>query len=271
MRPLFFEPSVAVVKLIFAVLFSISFMIFDAHLHKLVLPRQLVKLFLTPIEWIANAPAQGFDWTFKKLLSRKELEKQIENLTQENIRLRSEQIRLNSLEIDNIELRRLLNVKNDRLGALLQARVTAVATDPFVKRITVNRGILAGVEVGYPVLAAEGLVGQVVRVYPHVSEVLLIIDNTHRLPVRIRRTRRSVIANGTGHMGNILINNVSFTADIEVGDLIETSGLGGRFSRGIPVAVVEEVFKTDGAPFVKVSASPLAPMDHLEFLMIAMR
>ena len=271
MRPLFFEPSVAVAKLILAVIFSITLMILDSHFHSLMLARQIVKVVIAPIEWISFAPAKGVHWVLDQLRSREDLEQHLKKLTHENFRLKSEQIRLNSLEIENIELRRLLNAESNRLGGLLQARVTAVSSDPFVKRITVNRGILAGVKVGNPVLAAEGLVGQIVAVYPHASEILLIVDNTHRLPVRVRRTRLSGIANGTGHLGKIIISDVPYTADIRVGDLIETSGLGGRFSRGVPVAIVQNVSKTDGASFVEVNALPLAPMGHLEYLMISVR
>ena len=117
-------------------------------------------------------------------------------------------------------------------------------------------------------MSADGLVGQVVVVYPHASDVLLMTDSTHHLPVQVTRTRDRAIAMGIGRMDRIEVRNLPGTIDIVPDDLLETSGLGGRFQSGTPVARVKEVIRAPGQPFARVIAEPLAPMSRLSLVMV---
>ena len=134
--------------------------------------------------------------------------------------------------------------------------------------VTINRGLLAGVAAGQPVISADGLVGQVVVAYPHAADVLMMTDATHHLPVQVTRTRERAIAVGVGRMDRVELRNLPDTVDIIPGDLLETSGLGERFQPGIPVAQVKEVIRAPGQPFARVIAEPLAPLARLSLVMV---
>ncbi|MDC1466710.1 rod shape-determining protein MreC, partial [Litorivicinus sp.] len=111
-------------------------------------------------------------------------------------------------------------------------------------------------------------VGQVVAVYPHASEVLLVTDSTHQLPVQVTRTRDRAIAIGVGLLNRLELRNLPDTVDMVSGDLLETSGLGGRFQSGIPVARVIDVIRSPGQPFARVMAVPIAQLSRLSLVMV---
>mgnify|MGYP001038424558 CR=1 FL=1 len=268
MRPLFSQTSVAAVRLMIAATFSVAIMVVDVRFDALHSVRFGIKTLLWPIEQISALPsvtaAHVGDW----LVGHSRLVERLESLSLDNERLRTEQLKLQTLRAENSELRRLLSVRERVNERLLQAQIQRLSNDPFVHRATINRGQLAGVSVGQPVLSADGLVGQVVMVYPHASDVLLMTDSTHQLPVQVTRTRVRSIAMGTGRLDRLELRNLPDTVDIVVGDLIETSGLGGRFQPGIPVAYVTEVIRSPGQPFVRVVAEPVAPLSRLSLLMV---
>jgi rod shape-determining protein MreC len=192
----------------------------------------------------------------------------LESLSLDNERLKTEQLKLQTLRAENAELRRLLSVKERFSEQLLQAEINRLSNDPFIHRATINRGFLASVKKGQPVLSADGLVGQVVAVYPHASEVLLVTDSTHQLPVQVTRTRDRAIAFGIGLLNRLELRNLPDTVDMVSGDLLETSGLGGRFQSGIPVARVIDVIRSPGQPFARVMAVPIAQLSRLSLVMV---
>lgn len=268
MRPLFSETSVAAVRLVIAVTFAVATMLVDYRLGALETVRQVVKTAVWPVEQVANFPSKATTGLIEWAVTRTQLVNRLESLALENERLRTEQLKLHTLRAENAELRRLLGVRERVNERLLQAQIERVSNDPFVHRVTINRGLAAGVQMGRPVLAADGLVGQVVSVYPHASEVLLMTDSTHQLPVQITRTRLRAVATGTGRLDQMELRNLPDTVDIVAGDVIETSGLGGRFQPGIPVARVVEVIRSPGQPFARVLAEPAAELSTLTLLMV---
>lgn len=268
MRPLFSQTSVAVVRLMIAMTFSVTVMIVDVRFAALDSLREGVKTLLWPIEQFSAMPSAVIDYVGENAVSHSRLVARLESLALENERLLTEQLKLQTLRAENSELRRLLSVRERVNEMLLQAQIQRFSNDPFIHRATINRGHLAGVSVGQPVLSADGLVGQVVMVYPHASDVLLMTDSTHQLPVQVTRTRARSIALGTGQLDRLELRNLPATVDIVIGDLIETSGLGGRFQPGIPVAYVTEVLRLPGQPFVRVVATPAAPLSRLSLVMV---
>jgi rod shape-determining protein MreC len=130
------------------------------------------------------------------------------------------------------------------------------------QRFLINRGKADGVFVGQPLLDAAGIVGQVVAVSQLTSEAMLITDAAHAVPVTVERSRVRTIAEGTGDSGLLLLPYLPNTADIEPGDRLVTSGLGGVFPRGRPVAEVTEVHRQPEQSFARVVARPLAALDR---------
>ena len=270
MRPLFSQSSVAAVRLAIALVTAFAMMVLDVRVGALNDVRLVVKTVLVPIEAIASAPVGMFDWAQEVTRSRSSLELDREQLQLENERLRIEQLELQSLQAENAELRRLLDVSQRQPARLLQGQVQSISTDPFIHQVTISRGSNAGVEEGFPVLSAEGLVGQVIAVYPHAADVLLISDGRHQIPIQVQRSRIRGIARGIGRWDQLEMVNLPETADIQVGDILETSGLGGRYPQGIPVARVTGVTQLSGQPFARVIAEPLSALNRLNFVMISL-
>ena len=270
MRPLFSQSSVAAVRLIIALVTAFAMMVLDVRVGALNDVRLVVKTVLVPIEAIASAPVGMFDWAQEVTRSRSSLELDREQLQLENERLRIEKLELQSLRAENAELRRLLDVSQRQPARLLQGQVQSISTDPFIHQVTISRGSNAGVEEGFPVLSAEGLVGQVIAVYPHAADVLLISDGRHQIPIQVQRSRIRGIARGIGRWDQLEMVNLPETADIQVGDILETSGLGGRYPQGIPVARVTGVTQLSGQPFARVIAEPLSALNRLNLVMISL-
>lgn len=268
MRPLFSRSSIAVVRLIVALTFAIGISFLDVRFESFKIVRDTIKTALWPIEQAARAPLDLVMGTAQWLKHRDLLNDRLYALVLENQRLQVEQLKLQTLRAENSELRRLLGVTERGNQRFLQAELKRFSNDPSIHRVTLNRGYLAGVEMGMPVLSADGLIGQVVSVYPQGSEVLLVTDSTHQLPVQFTRTRDRAIAVGVGRIDRLEMRNLPDTIDLRPGDLVETSGLGGRFPAGIPVAEVMEIIRLPGQPFVQVVARPLAAMSRLSLVMI---
>jgi rod shape-determining protein MreC len=138
---------------------------------------------------------------------------------------------------------------------------------PYEHIVVVNKGARFGVHVGQPVFDANGVVGQVLRVTPYNAEVMLITDPNHAIPVQVNRNGLRTLALGTGQTDRLALPYLSSNADIQVGDLLVTSGLGGVFPHGYPVATVTDVAPQKTA-FAKISAAPVAQLDRNRELLL---
>jgi rod shape-determining protein MreC len=144
---------------------------------------------------------------------------------------------------------------------MLVAQLLAVSNDPLTQQVTLDRGTQAGVFIGQPVLDAYGVIGQIVDVTPFTSHAMLISDSRSAIPVQNNRTgMRSVVA-GTGYADQLSLLNVSVTADVAVGDVLVTSGLGGGFPFGYPVGEVASVQQNSGERFAVIGVTPRAHLD----------
>jgi rod shape-determining protein MreC len=134
--------------------------------------------------------------------------------------------------------------------------------------VIIDKGSDSGVSLGQAVLDAQGLFGQVVEVNRFTSRVLLIVDQSHAVPVQVNRSGVRSVAAGTGDLDHLILENVQVTADIQEGDLMESSGLGGRFPRGYPVGIVTSVESGDTSPYASVEVRPLAALDRSRHVLL---
>ena len=151
---------------------------------------------------------------------------------------------------------------------VLVTGILAIDPDPYSQLIIINKGGHDGAFVGQPVLDAHGLLGQVVDVLPFTSRVLMIADSNHAIPVQVNRTGVRAIAVGNGSLDSLDIVYVPTTAGIEVGDTLVSSGLGGRYPKGYPVATVTSVDNQTGESFARVTAKPTAHLDRSRYLLL---
>lgn len=215
-----------------------------------------------PFYWLVDLPSR-LNEQFSGVLSSRS------QLLAENERLRAEALILNAklqkyveLRAENVRLRELMNSTERLSDTVVVAEVIGVATDPNRHKLVVDKGRRSGVFKGQPVIDANGLVGQIIEVGLTSSRALLITDSAHALPVRVSRNGLRAIAEGSGLIDELTLTHVAATTDIRVGDMLVSSGLGGRFPAGYPVGEVTAVAVDPGKPFAEVRARPLAQLDR---------
>lgn len=175
---------------------------------------------------------------------------------------------LDQLKVENQRLRLLLNspLRTDEYKKI--AEVLTAETDVYRKQVVINQGQRDGAYVGQPIIDEKGIVGQLISVGENTSRVLLLTDVTHSIPVQVLRNDVRLIASGTGRNDELSLDHVPRSVDIVKGDLLVTSGLGGRFLEGYPVAIVESVSRDGQNYFATVTAKPLASIERLRYVLL---
>ena len=256
------------VRLLVLVVLSVTLMVVDARFTLLKPVRSQMSLVLMQSYWITDLPQRLWQGVASQFGSRTELVAENEKLKTENLLLQGRMQKLAALTEQNVRLRELLNssaLVNEKVEV---AELIGMDPNPFTHRIIINKGERDGVVLGQPVLDARGLMGQVVELMPYTSRVLLLTDTTHSIPVQVNRNGLRAIASGTGNPERLELRHVADTADIKVGDLLVSSGLGQRFPAGYPVATVKEVIHDSGQPFAIVRAVPTAALNRSRYLLL---
>lgn len=202
--------------------------------------------------------------------------------TREGLRVRNAELERRVLELSQISQQFMaLKAENERLRALLGSRarlpsevliseIVGVVPAPGTHQVVLDKGAEDDVRLGDAVIDAHGLFGQVVEVGGYTSRVMLVTDPNHAVPVQVNRNGVRSIAGGTGQLDLLQLENVAVTADIRQGDLLETSGLGGRFPQGYPVGYVESVAIEPTAAFASVAVRPLAELDRSRHVLVVL-
>ncbi|MFT4518947.1 MAG: rod shape-determining protein MreC [Halioglobus sp.] len=240
----------------------------DLRFNNLDYARALLVTAATPVYWVADLPSRLGDWTDTHIHSRSQLLEENERLHRENLVLQGRSHQMSSLQAENVRLRALLNSTAMLRDDVLVAELLGVSPDPARHQLVLNKGESDGVFVGQPLIDADGLMGQIVEVSGGTSRALLITDATHSIPVQVNRNGVRAIAEGTGALGTLEIHHVSATTDITEGDLLVSSGLGGRFPVGYPVGVVSEIERDPGEAFARILAVPTAAMDRSRHVLL---
>ena len=243
-------------------------MVLDHRYNTLESLRATLSVALYPVQYLASLPVSLSESASEALTSRGDLEAERRRLHVENLELRARLQIFEALEAENMRLRGLLD-SSFKVGDRVQiAELIAVEQDPFRQVVLIDKGGSSGLYEGQPVLDANAVVGQVTHVTPLTANVLLITDATHALPVQVQRNGLRTIALGTGLINRLELPHLPNNADIEVGDMLTTSGLGGRFPPGYPVAQVVEVQREPGRPFASVIAETTAHLDRLREILL---
>lgn len=255
-------------RLALALLTSAALLYGDAKWPILESARVGLSSMLAPMFWVSHFPNHVVELFSNQFAARSALLEENAQLRSQLFVLERRSQQLISLEVENRRLRQLLNATETLDDRFIAAELIGVSADPFSHQVILNRGLRDGVFVGQPVIDAHGLIGQVVRADALSSRVLLMTDVNHSVPVQVNRNGvRSTVA-GLGETHQVKLLFVSDTADIVVGDLLVTSGLGGRFPAGFPVAEVTLVERSSGAQFMQVYARPMAELDRARHLLL---
>ncbi|MEX0941369.1 MAG: rod shape-determining protein MreC [Pseudomonadales bacterium] len=230
--------------------------------------RASLTVIVTPVIVVADIPRRTVVGLQGTIATRDHMQSRILSLEQELLLLRAKTEKMAALTSENDRLRDLLGSAAKLQDNVLVAELIGVDPDPERHEVTIDKGSVDGAFVGQPVLDAEGLMGQVVEVSKYISRVLLISDLSHSVPVQVARSNLRLVAQGTGMTGQLELMHVQATADIEIGDLLVSSGLGDRFPVGYPVGVVNRIEHDPGRPFADVTATTSALLDRSRHVLL---
>ncbi|MDR2259774.1 MAG: rod shape-determining protein MreC [Azoarcus sp.] len=247
-------------RLLLFVTICLAMLVADMHFRYLETLRQVLSVVTYPLQRISSEPvmaardASVYFATLAKV--------QIENadLRRRQLDVAEQRLRFEQLEQENAQLRALLDMAKRVRTRSVAAEVLYNAPDPFSRKVILDRGARGSVEAGQAVIDADGVLGQVTRVYPIQSEVTLVTDRNQAVPVQVERNGLRGVVFGTGR-GGLEVRFVLANADIRVGDRLLTSGLDGMFVPGLPVAVVENV-ERDTDAFARVACRPLGGVER---------
>lgn len=249
-------------------LLSCALIVVDDRFDYLDKVRHALSSALTPVQWLSNLPRGVVDWIDDVTTSREQISEDVDAMQARMLVLERKAQKFAFIMAENGRLRELLNASGVVDETVQVAELIGVSPDPFSHHVLVNKGSIDGVFVGQAVLDSHGLVGQVIEVSELTCRVLLISDNSHAVPVQVNRNGVRAIALGSGAFDQLELANVPDTADIKVGDLLVTSGLGGRFPPGYPVAEVSVVQHDPGKPFARLTAMPKAQLNRSRLVLL---
>lgn len=243
-------------------LLAIILMAMDHRGHYVPRFRSMVEYATEPVYHLVEWPVRAVRNLFGQFQSRRSLRHENARLQDEILSLQGALQRLDTLVEENRRLRALFEGAESQSFDYRFAELLQVDLDPFSHKVLIDKGSAAGVVVGQAVIDGSGVMGQVEDTHLHYSSVRLISDPNHALPVQINRTGLRTVAFGTGETGVLNLPNVPRQADVRIGDLVTTSGLGERFPGGYPVARVNSIDREEGRTFALVQAEPLAALDR---------
>lgn len=233
--------------------------------------RALFSTVIYPIQIVVDAPTSAGHWVGDKLSSRETLLQENTRLKQERFLLRAQLQKLSALTVENSRLRELLQSSRKVGEHVLIGELLAVDLEPFTRQVVLNKGSTDDVYLGQPLLDADGVMGQIVHVGPFSSTAMLITDPNHAIPVHVNRNGQRAIVIGTGKPDILEVPFLANSTDIVEGDLLISSGLGGRFPPDYPVAKVTRVEKDPAKPYAKITAAPTAQLERSREVLLVWR
>ncbi len=233
--------------------------------------RATLSTLVEPVWQVAAMPSTVAHWAATRLHRQGALSEENVALRRE-LQLRDAQLaRLEAVARENARLRDLLGGKAGYRLAVQMAGIVDVDLDPWRQRVRLDLGAADGVAVGQAMIDAGGMLGQVVQVSEHGATALLVTDASHAVPVQVVRTGLRLVAVGTGRPDALRVPNIPRSADVRVGDLLVTSGIGGRFPAGFAVGALAEVGPDESRLFLEATAAPAARLDRGREVLLVMR
>ena len=268
--PFFRQGPSALSKLAVCSALAVFLMVADARFKVMQPLRMVLAAALYPVQWIALRPVvvvQAAGQYFSSV-STAQAEKDAALKARSVQSQRANQVE--QLLLENTRLRKLLVLRDRLQSGAMAAQVIYDAADPFSRKVVIDKGMVDHVALGSPVLDETGVLGQVTRVYPTVSEVTLIIDRDHAIPVLNTRSGARGVAFGdvSAKADAMELRYMAANADVAVGDLLTTSGVDGVYPPGLPVARVEKIERSVDAVFARIYCVPMAAVAGAAYVLV---
>jgi len=267
-RPIIAQGPSLVARLLFLGAVSIGIMVLDHRQKYLEVARSWLSSGVYPLQMAVQTPFQAWDWMTGSVADRKQLTVENQNMHAQLRVANLQLLRMAALAQENQQLRAIREASSNLQTRSLVTEIMRVDLDPYRHRVLLNHGKKDGLYKGQAVLDANGVFGQVTRVGQFAAEAILITDAGHATPIRVNRTGLRSIAYGTSNFNKLSLPYITGDADIKEGDLLVTSGLGGIFPAGYPVAQISSVKRDPAQPFATVEAKPLAHMEQAHELLL---
>lgn len=257
-------------RLAFFSALSLALMAADSRLEYLTSVRQNLQALLHPLQLVANAPSRLYRDTTEYFSTHEYLLNENRTLKQNALKQAVELQKLNTLELENNNLRQLLQTNQSIVETSVAAEIMHVGRDLFTKKIIVNRGATHNIVAGEAVVDSTGVIGQVTRIYPLSSEVTLITDKSLAIPIQVERNGLRAIAFGHGRDNTLDLPYLPTNVDIQRGDKLVTSGIDGVYPAGLAVATVSQIEITADSPFARIICVPTGGVEnHKQVLLVS--
>lgn len=270
MKALFLRKSGAGYLLMGLAAASLSLVYLDSTTPMLEPARDVFSTLVSPGHFIVESPYRLANGVTEAVSSQAALLARLDDLEQRNLDLAKVALQFQALKTENDRMRELLASRARLPSEVTIAELIGLIPTPDTQQVVIDKGYEAGVRIGLAVIDAAGLFGQVVETGRFTSRVLLITDVSHAVPVEVTRNGVRGIASGTGQLDLMRLENLPITADIRQGDLLVSSGLGGRFPRGYPVGRVQSVRTEPTRAFAQASVEPSAMLDRSRHLLVVL-
>jgi rod shape-determining protein MreC len=266
--PQFFKhgPS-SLVRLAFFVQLSLVLMVVDTNFKYLYEVRQAITVALYPVQNLAYLPTDISNLANDFFITQ--------DLADENARFKQQHLidsgklqQFSALVTENEHLRKLLEATPRNKNKTIMAEIRSVPRDPFNLTIILDKGLQNGAKNGQVIVDNLGVIGQITRTYPWSSEATLINDKDYSVPVQILRNGLRSVASGTGKYKTLELNYMANNVDIQEGDQIVTSGIGGVYPSGLPVALVSEIKRDVSSTFAYIICTTIAGVDRNKQVLI---
>lgn len=266
--PPFFKRGPAPLALLtFYIAISLAIFVVDLRFRSLDLLRQSISLVVDPVQRAAHTPGSMVDHAISYLQGMQAVLAENGELKHAKLTTAPNLQRLEQLEVENQRLRKLLSVKEREKAKGSVAHILYTARDPFSRKIIIDKGQQAGIVNGQPAIDEVGVVGQVTRIFPFSAEITLITDKDQAVPVQIVRNGQRSVVFGLGN-GQLELRYMPANSDVEVGDLLVTSGLDGVYLPGFPVAKVVNIERDSAYSFARIFCVPVAGVENFSEVMI---
>ena len=266
--PPFFKQGPAPLALLsLYIALSVAIFVVDLRMHSLDLVRQSISLLVDPVQRVAQTPGSLVDYAGNYLQGIQALEVENKELKHAKLTTAPDLQRLAQVEAENERLRKLLSVKEREKAQGQVAQILYTARDPFSRRVIIDKGQQSGIVAGQPAIDEAGIVGQVTRVFPFSAEITLITDKDQAVPVQIIRSGQRSVIFGLGN-GQLELRYMPANADVQVGDVLVTSGLDSIYLPGFPVAKVVNIERDSAYSFARIFCAPIAGVENFGELMV---
>lgn len=267
--PLFRTGPTPLARLMIFSMLSLVLLIADARFNYITVLRQVTAVIVYPLQRLAAAPATIGGHIADFFVTHGALRNDNRELTQKNLELAREAQQTRALQLENAHLRGLLAARERITVPSTAAEILYAARDPFARKVMIDQGLQRDIEPGRPVVDHVGVIGQVTRVYQWLSEVTLITDKGHLVPVMNVRTGFRAVLAGTGDDGKLELRFIPLAADFQNGDQLVTSGIDGIYPPGLPVAEVTHVERNTAYLFASITCKPVAGVNnHAQVLVL---